>query len=451
MLDIKFVRENPEIVKQNIKNKFQDAKLPLVDEVISLYEQALDAKKRAEALQANRNTLSKQIGMLKGQAKKNPEKAEELEAQIQAITDQVNAEAEERIALEKKADELNGKVRGIMMQIPNIIDPSVPIGPDDSCNVEVERFGEPTVPDFEIPYHTDIIESLNGLDLDSARRVSGNGFYYLLGDVARLHEAVLAYARDFMIDKGFTYVIPPFMIHGNVVEGVMSFPEMDAMMYKIEGEDLYLIGTSEHSMIGRFKDQIISGAELPLTLTSYSPCFRKEKGAHGIEERGLYRIHQFEKQEMIVVCKPEDSMTWYEKMWRYSVELFRTLDIPVRQLECCSGDLADLKVKSCDIEAWSPRQQKYFEVCSCSNLGDAQARRLGIRYSETVEVVNKKGAKTQKTVNKLAHTLNNTVVAPPRMLIAFLENNMNADGSINIPKVLRPYMGGKEKLVPSKK
>ncbi len=450
MLDIKFVRDNPEIVKQNIKNKFQDAKLPMVDEVIALYEQALDAKKRAEALQANRNTLSKQIGMLKGQAKKNPDKAEELEAQIQAISDQVNAEAEERKQLEDKADELNVKVRGIMMQIPNIIDPSVPIGPDDSHNVEVERFGEPTVPDFEIPYHTEIIESLNGLDLDSARRVSGNGFYYLLGDVARLHEAVLAYARDFMIDKGFTYVIPPFMIHGNVVEGVMSFPEMDAMMYKIEGEDLYLIGTSEHSMIGRFKDQIINGAELPLTLTSYSPCFRKEKGAHGIEERGLYRIHQFEKQEMIVVCKPEDSMAWYEKMWRYSVELFRTLDIPVRQLECCSGDLADLKVKSCDIEAWSPRQQKYFEVCSCSNLGDAQARRLGIRYSETVEVVNKKGVKTQKTVNKLAHTLNNTVVAPPRMLIAFLENNMNADGSIDIPAVLRPYMGGKEKLVPKK-
>ena len=451
MLDIKFVRDNPEIVKQNIKNKFQDAKLPLVDEVIALYEEALEAKKRAEALQANRNTLSKQIGMLKGQSKKNPEKAEELEAQIQAITDQVNAEADERKQLEDKAEELNGKVRNIMMVIPNIIDPSVPIGPDDSHNVEVARFGEPVVPEFEIPYHTDIIESLNGLDLDSARRVSGNGFYYLLGDVARLHEGVLAYARDFMIDKGFTYVIPPFMIHGNVVEGVMSFPEMDAMMYKIEGEDLYLIGTSEHSMIGRFKDQIINGAELPLTLTSYSPCFRKEKGAHGIEERGLYRIHQFEKQEMIVVCKPEDSMDWYEKMWRYSVELFRTLDIPVRQLECCSGDLADLKVKSCDIEAWSPRQQKYFEVCSCSNLGDAQSRRLGIRYSETVEVVNKKGNKTQKTVNKLAHTLNNTVVAPPRMLIAFLENNMNADGSINIPVALRPYVGGKEKLVPSKK
>ena len=451
MLDIKFVRDNPEIVKQNIKNKFQDQKLPLVDEVIALYEEALNAKKQAEALQANRNALSKQIGMLKGQAKKNPEKAAECEAQIEAISAQVNAEAEERVTLEKKADELNGKVRAILMQIPNIIDPSVPIGPDDSHNVEVARFGEPTTPDFEIPYHTDIIESLNGLDLDSARRVSGNGFYYLLGDVARLHEGVLAYARDFMIDKGFTYVIPPFMIHGSVVEGVMSFPEMDAMMYKIEGEDLYLIGTSEHSMIGRFKDQIIPGAELPMTLTSYSPCIRKEKGAHGIEERGLYRIHQFEKQEMIVVCKPEDSMEWYEKMWRYSVELFQTLDIPVRQLECCSGDLADLKVKSCDIEAWSPRQQKYFEVCSCSNLGDAQSRRLGIRYSETVEVTNKKGNKTQKTINKLAHTLNNTVVAPPRMLIAFLENNMNADGSINIPVALRPYVGGKDKLVPSKK
>ena len=451
MLDIKFVRDNPEIVKQNIKNKFQDQKLPLVDEVIALYEEALNAKKQAEALQANRNALSKQIGMLKGQAKKNPEKAAECEAQIEAISAQVNAEAEERVTLEKKADELNGKVRAILMQIPNIIDPSVPIGPDDSHNVEVARFGEPTTPDFEIPYHTDIIESLNGLDLDSARRVSGNGFYYLLGDVARLHEGVLAYASDFMIDKGFTYVIPPFMIHGSVVEGVMSFPEMDAMMYKIEGEDLYLIGTSEHSMIGRFKDQIIPGAELPMTLTSYSPCFRKEKGAHGIEERGLYRIHQFEKQEMIVVCKPEDSMEWYEKMWRYSVELFQTLDIPVRQLECCSGDLADLKVKSCDIEAWSPRQQKYFEVCSCSNLGDAQSRRLGIRYSETVEVTNKKGNKTQKTINKLAHTLNNTVVAPPRMLIAFLENNMNADGSINIPVALRPYVGGKDKLVPSKK
>ena len=450
MLDIKFVRDNPEVVRQNLRNKFQEEKLPLVDEVIDLYQRSLEAKKAAETLQANRNSLSKQIGMLKGQAKREPARAAELEAQVDAITAQVNAEAEQRRQLEVEADELNGKVRAILMQIPNIIDPSVPIGPDDSCNVEVARFGEPVLPDFEIPYHTDIIESFGGLDLDAARRVSGNGFYYLLGDIARLHEAVLAYARDFMIDKGFTYVIPPFLIHGRVVEGVMSFPEMDAMMYKIEGEDLYLIGTSEHSMIGRFIDQILPGDSLPLTLTSYSPCFRKEKGAHGIEERGLYRIHQFEKQEMIVVCKPEDSMAWYEKMWRYSVELFRSMDIPVRQLECCSGDLADLKVKSCDIEAWSPRQQKYFEVCSCSNLGDAQARRLGIRYSEAVTVTNRKGQKTTKNVNNLVHTLNNTVVAPPRMLIALLENNLQADGTVRIPEVLRPYMGGKALLVPKK-
>ena len=439
MLDIKFVRDNPEAVKENIRKKFQEEKLPLVDQVIDLYNQALDAKQRAEQLQANRNTLSKRIGMLKGQAKKDPSKAEQAEAEIAAITEQVNREAQEREALEEREKDLNAKVRAIMLTIPNMIDPSVPIGPDDSCNVEVARFGEPKVPDFPVPYHTDIIERLGGLDIDAARRVSGNGFYYLLGDIARLHEGVLAYARDFMIDKGFTYVIPPFMIHGDVVEGVMSFPEMDAMMYKIEGEDLYLIGTSEHSMIGRFKNQILEEDQLPQTLTSYSPCFRKEKGAHGIEERGLYRIHQFEKQEMIVVCKPEDSMDWYEKMWRYSVELFRSMDIPVRQLECCSGDLADLKVKSCDIEAWSPRQQKYFEVCSCSNLGEAQARRLGIRYRESF--VDGKGRKKSKTV--LAHTLNNTVVAPPRMLIALLENNLNEDGSVNIPEVLRPYMGGK--------
>ncbi len=446
MLDIKFLRDNPDIVKQNIKNKFQDEKLPLVDQVIDLYNQSLDAKQRAETLQANRNTLSKQIGVLKGQAKKNPDQAAECEEKIAAITAQVNEEAEERKVLEDKADELSRKVREIMLTIPNIIDPSVPIGPDDSCNVEVQRFGEPKTPDFPIPYHTDIMESLGGLDIDAARRVSGNGFYYLLGDIARLHEAVLAYARDFMIDRGFTYVIPPFMIHGDVVEGVMSFPEMDAMMYKIEGEDLYLIGTSEHSMIGRFKGQILEEEQLPQTLTSYSPCFRKEKGAHGIEERGLYRIHQFEKQEMIVVCKPEDSMDWYEKLWKNSVDLFVSMDIPVRQLECCSGDLADLKVKSCDIEAWSPRQQKYFEVCSCSNLGDAQARRLGIRYRESF--TDAKGKRKSKTV--LAHTLNNTVVAPPRMLIALLENNLNEDGSVRVPEVLRPYMGGKELLLPKK-
>ena len=446
MLDIKFVRENPDIVKQNIKNKFQDEKLPLVDEVIELYGRQLKAKQDAEALQASRNALSKQIGALKGKAKKEPEKAAEYEAQAAEIQAQVTAESEQREQLEKEADELAVRVREIMMKIPNIIDPSVPIGPDDSCNVEVQRFGEAKVPDFDVPYHADIMAAFNGLDLTSARRVSGTGFYYLLGDIARLHEAVLAYARDFMIGKGFTYCIPPFMIHGNVVEGVMSQTDMDAMMYKIEGEDLYLIGTSEHSMIGKFIDQILPEDKLPQTLTSYSPCFRKEKGAHGIEERGVYRIHQFEKQEMIVVCKPEDSMIWYDKLWKNSVELFRSLDIPVRQLECCSGDLADLKVKSCDIEAWSPRQQKYFEVCSCSNLGDAQARRLGIRFKESYEVTDKKGKTVTKTRTVLAHTLNNTCVAPPRMLIAFLENNLQPDGSVVIPEVLRPYMGGKDHL-----
>ncbi len=435
MLDIKFVRENPELVKENIKKKFQDEKLPLVDEVIELDAKQRAAITEASELRAERNKLSKQVGALMGQAKKDPSKlaeAEELKAKVKAQADRLTE-------LEAQEAELEEKVRDIMLRIPQMIDASVPIGPDDSYNVEVQRFGEAKVPDFEIPYHTEIMESFGGIDLDSARRVAGNGFYYLLGDIARLHEAVLARARDFMIDKGFTYVIPPFMIHGAVVEGVMSFPEMDAMMYKIEGEDLYLIGTSEHSMIGRFKDQILSGEDLPQTLTSYSPCFRKEKGAHGLEERGVYRIHQFEKQEMIVVCKPEDSMAWYEKMWRYSVELFLSFNIPVRQLECCSGDLADLKVKSCDIEAWSPRQQKYFEVCSCSNLGDAQARRLKIRYR----------GEDGKTY--LAHTLNNTVVAPPRMLIAFLENNLNADGTVDIPESLRPYMGGKEKLIPIKK
>jgi seryl-tRNA synthetase len=433
MLDIKFVRENPDAVKENIKKKFQNDKLPLVDEVI-----ALDAENRAvitEAsdLRAQRNSLSKQIGMLMGQAKKDPSKAAEAEE----VKAKVSAQAARLAELEAKEAELDEKIRKIMLVIPQMMDPSVPIGPDDSHNVEVQRFGEPKVPDYEVPYHAQIMESFGGLDLDSARRVAGNGFYYLIGDIARLHEAVLAYARDFMINKGFTYVIPPFMIHGNVVEGVMSFPEMDAMMYKIEGEDLYLIGTSEHSMIGRFIDQTIPEAQLPLTLTSYSPCFRKEKGAHGIEERGVYRIHQFEKQEMIVVCRPEDSKAWYDRLWNFSVELFRSLDIPVRQLECCSGDLADLKCKSCDIEAWSPRQQKYFEVCSCSNLGDAQARRLRIRI---------KG----ENGNYLAHTLNNTCIAPPRMLIAFLENNYQADGTVLIPEVLRPYMGGKEKLVPNK-
>ena len=435
MLDIKFVRENPELVKENIKKKFQDEKLPLVDEVVELDAKQRAAITEASELRAQRNALSKQVGALMGQAKKDPSKLAEAEA----IKAQVKAQADRLAELEAQEAELEEKVRAIMLRIPQMIDPSVPIGPDDSHNVEVQRFGEPKVPDFEIPYHTEIMESFGGIDLDSARRVAGNGFYYLVGDIARLHEAVLARARDFMIDKGFTYVIPPFMIHGAVVEGVMSFPEMDAMMYKIEGEDLYLIGTSEHSMIGRFKDQILAAEDLPQTLTSYSPCFRKEKGAHGLEERGVYRIHQFEKQEMIVVCKPEESMDWYEKMWRYSVELFRSFNIPVRQLECCSGDLADLKVKSCDIEAWSPRQQKYFEVCSCSNLGDAQARRLHIRV---------KGADGK---SYLAHTLNNTCVAPPRMLIAFLENHLQADGSVTIPKVLQPYMGGLEVMVPNHK
>ena len=435
MLDIKFVRENPDAVKENIKKKFQDEKLPLVDEVIELDAMARAAITEASELRAQRNALSKEVGKLMGLAKKDPSKLAEAEE----IKAKVKAQADRLAELEAQEAELNEKLRAIMLRIPQMIDPSVPIGPDDSHNVEVQRFGEARVPDFEIPYHTEIMESFNGIDLDSARRVAGNGFYYLMGDIARLHEAVLARARDFMIDKGFTYVIPPFMIHGAVVEGVMSFPEMDAMMYKIEGEDLYLIGTSEHSMIGRFKDQILDGAQLPQTLTSYSPCFRKEKGAHGLEERGVYRIHQFEKQEMIVVCKPEESMDWYEKLWQYSVELFRSFNIPVRQLECCSGDLADLKVKSCDIEAWSPRQQKYFEVCSCSNLGDAQARRLKIRY------------RGEDGKLYLAHTLNNTCVAPPRMLIAFLENNLNADGTVDIPESLRPYMGGKERLVPCKK
>ena len=435
MLDIKFVRENPDTVKENIKKKFQDEKLPLVDEVIDLDVKYRAAMTEANELRASRNALSKKVGQLMGQAKKDPSKlaeAEEAKAQVKANADRL-------AELETLHDELAVRIRKIMLTIPNIIDPSVPIGPDDSANVEVERFGEPVVPDFDIPYHTEIMESFNGVDMDSAGRVSGSGFYYLMGDIARLHSAVTAYGRDFMIDKGFTYCIPPFMIHGNVVEGVMSQTDMDAMMYKIEGEDLYLIGTSEHSMIGKFIDQILPEESLPQTLTSYSPCFRKEKGAHGIEERGVYRIHQFEKQEMIVVCKPEDSMDWYEKMWRYSVELFRNLEIPVRQLECCSGDLADLKVKSCDIEAWSPRQKKYFEVCSCSNLGDAQARRLKIRV------------KGEDGKMYLPHTLNNTVVAPPRMLIAFLENHLQADGSVTIPEVLRPYMGGKEVLIPCKK
>ena len=421
MLDLKFVRENPDIVKQNIKNKFQDAKLPLVDEVIDLDAKNRATKAEADTLRANRNKLSKQIGALMGQGKK--EEAEEVKRQV--------AEGAKRLAeLEVLEKEYEEKILKIMMTIPNIIDPSVPIGKDDSENVEVQRYGEPVVPDFEIPYHTEIMERFHGIDLDSARRVAGNGFYYLMGDIARLHSAVLAYARDFMIDRGFTYCVPPFMIRSNVVTGVMSFAEMDAMMYKIEGEDLYLIGTSEHSMIGKFIDQIIPEEELPYTLTSYSPCFRKEKGAHGIEERGVYRIHQFEKQEMIVVCKPEDSKMWFDKLWQNTVDLFRSLDIPVRTLECCSGDLADLKVKSVDVEAWSPRQKKYFEVGSCSNLGDAQARRLKIRVN---------GADGSKY---FAHTLNNTVVAPPRMLIAFLENNLQADGSVRIPEVLRPYMGG---------
>nr|WP_317284487.1 serine--tRNA ligase [uncultured Dysosmobacter sp.] len=435
MLDIKFIRENPEAVKENIKKKFQDEKLPLVDEVIELDSKRRATIAEADQLRSDRNRLSKQVGMLMGQAKKDPSKLAEAEAVKKQVTD----EAERLAALEKLEAELDAELHKRMLVIPQMIDDSVPLGPDDSCNVEVQRFGECKVPDFEIPYHVDIMESFNGIDLDAAGRVSGSGFYYLLGDIARLHEAVLAYGRDFMIGKGFTYCIPPFMIHGNVVEGVMSQTDMDAMMYKIEGEDLYLIGTSEHSMIGRFIDQILPAASLPQTLTSYSPCFRKEKGAHGIEERGVYRIHQFEKQEMIVVCKPEESKDWYEKLWRYSVELFRSMNIPVRQLECCSGDLADLKVKSCDIEAWSPRQQKFFEVCSCSNLGDAQARRLRIRY------------KDENGKMQLCHTLNNTCVAPPRMLIAFLENNLQADGTVVIPEVLRPYMGGTEKLIPNKK
>ena len=435
MLDIKFVRENPEIVKENIKKKFQDAKLPLVDEVLELDVKYRAALTEGNDLRAARNALSKQVGVLMGQSKKDPSKLEEAEK----VKAQVKADADRLAELEKATNDMSERIRTIMLTIPNIIDDSVPIGPDDSCNVEVERFGEPIVPDFPIPYHTEIMESFDGVDMDAAGRVSGNGFYYLMGDIARLHSAVLAYARDFMIGKGFTYCIPPFMIHGNVVEGVMSQTDMDAMMYKIEGEDLYLIGTSEHSMIGKFIDQMIPESKLPQTLTSYSPCFRKEKGAHGIEERGVYRIHQFEKQEMIVVCKPEDSKTWYEKMWRYSVELFRSMEIPVRQLECCSGDLADLKVKSCDIEAWSPRQQKYFEVCSCSNLGDAQARRLKMRV------------KGEDGKTYLPHTLNNTVAAPPRMLIAFLENHLQADGTVTIPEVLRPYMGGTELLVPKTK
>ena len=438
MLDIKFVRENPEAVKENIRKKFQNAKLPLVDEAIALDAERRQAIADGEALKAERNKLSKANGPLFGKLKKCTDEAERsaIQMEIDANNAAVKADAERMAQLEAKKEQAEATLNKIMLVIPQMIDPSVPIGPDDSCNVEVQRFGEPKTPDFDIPYHTDIMERFDGIDMDAAARVSGSGFYYLLGDIARLHEAVLAYARDFMIGKGFTYCIPPFMIHGNVVEGVMSQTDMDAMMYKIEGEDLYLIGTSEHSMIGKFIDQIIPEDKLPQTLTSYSPCFRKEKGAHGIEERGVYRIHQFEKQEMIVVCKPEDSKKWYEQMWQYSVELFRSLDIPVRQLECCSGDLADLKCKSCDIEAWSPRQQKYFEVCSCSNLGDAQARRLKIRYKDA-------GGKMQ-----LCHTLNNTVVAPPRMLIAFLENNLQADGSVLVPEALRPYMGGKERLVP---
>ncbi|NLK77442.1 MAG: serine--tRNA ligase [Clostridiales bacterium] len=426
MIDLKFLRENPEVVKQNIRNKFQDSKLPLVDEVIELDAQARKTQQEADALRADRKKLSKQIGALMGQGKKD---------EAEAVKAQVNASAERLDELEKKETELQEKVTKIMMTIPNIIDPSVPIGKDDSENVEVQKFGEPVVPDFEIPYHAEIMESFHGLDLDSARKVAGNGFYYLMGDIARIHSAVISYARDFMINRGFTYCVPPFMIRSNVVSGVMSFKEMDEMMYKIEGEDLYLIGTSEHSMIGKFIDTILNEDQLPQTLTSYSPCFRKEKGAHGIEERGVYRIHQFEKQEMIVVCKPEDSKAWFDKLWQNTVDLFRSLDIPVRTLECCSGDLADLKVKSVDVEAWSPRQKKYFEVGSCSNLGDAQARRLKIR-------VNGKDGKY------FAHTLNNTVVAPPRMLIAFLENNLQADGSVRIPEALRPYMGGIEKIEP---
>ena len=428
MLDIKFVRSNPEVVKQNIKNKFQDSKLPLVDEVLELDQKNREIKGEVEALRAEKNKTSKQIGAMMAQGKK--EEAEELKRKVTESADKMEALSAE----EKEVEE---KIKKIMMTIPNIIDPSVPIGKDDSENVELERFGEPVVPDFEVPYHTEIMERFNGIDLDSARKVAGNGFYYLMGDIARLHSAVISYARDFMINRGFTYCIPPFMIRSNVVTGVMSFAEMDAMMYKIEGEDLYLIGTSEHSMIGKFIDTLLPEEQLPQTLTSYSPCFRKEKGAHGIEERGVYRIHQFEKQEMIVVCKPEESMDWYEKLWKNTVDLFRSMDIPVRTLECCSGDLADLKVKSVDVEAWSPRQQKYFEVGSCSNLGDAQARRLGIRV---------KGADGKY----FAHTLNNTVVAPPRMLIAFLENNLQADGSVKIPEALRPYMDGNAVIEPKK-
>ena len=429
MIDIKFLRENPEAVKQNIRNKFQDSKLELVDKVIELDAESRAVKAQADELRANRNKISKQIGALMAQGKKE---------EGMALKEEVTRQAEQLAELEKKEEDLSAKVTEIMMVIPQMIDPSVPIGKDDSQNVEIERFGEPVVPDFEIPYHTDIMEKLNGIDLDSARKVAGNGFYYLMGDIARLHSAVIAYARDFMIDRGFTYCVPPFMIRSNVVTGVMSFAEMDAMMYKIEGEDLYLIGTSEHSMIGKFIDTINKEEDLPYTLTSYSPCFRKEKGAHGIEERGVYRIHQFEKQEMIVVCKPDESKMWFDKLRKNTVDLFRSMDIPVRTLECCSGDLADLKVRSLDVEAWSPRQKKYFEVGSCSNLGDAQARRLKIRV-------------TGENGKYFAHTLNNTVVAPPRMLIAFLENNLNEDGSINIPVALRPYMGGKEKIeVPTK-
>lgn len=424
MIDIKFLRENPEVVKENIRKKFQDEKLPLVDEVIELDAQSRTAQKEADDLRANRNKISKEIGKLMGQGKKE---------EAMAMKEQVNADAKRLSELETQEEELQARILKIMMTIPNIIDPSVPIGKNDTENVEVQRYGEPVVPDFEIPYHTEIMESFDGIDLDSARKVAGNGFYYLMGDIARLHSAVIAYARDFMINRGFTYCVPPFMIRSNVVTGVMSFAEMDAMMYKIEGEDLYLIGTSEHSMIGKFIDTIIPEEELPKTLTSYSPCFRKEKGAHGLEERGVYRIHQFEKQEMIVVCKPEDSKMWFDKLWQNTVDLFRSMDIPVRTLECCSGDLADLKVKSVDVEAWSPRQKKYFEVGSCSNLGDAQARRLKIR-------VNGENGKY------FAHTLNNTVVAPPRMLIAFLENNLQADDSVRIPEVLQPYMGGMKEI-----
>lgn len=428
MLDIKFVRENPEIVKQNIRNKFQDQKLPLVDEVLALDAENRSIKQEVEALRAEKNKISKQIGTLMAQGKR--EEAEEVKKKVAAQADRVNE-------LTEREKEVEEKLKKNMMVIPNIIDPSVPIGKDDSENVEIEKFGEPVVPDFEIPYHTEIMERFDGIDLDAARRVAGNGFYYLMGDIARLHSAVIAYARDFMIDRGFTYCVPPFMIRSDVVTGVMSFSEMEAMMYKIEGEDLYLIGTSEHSMIGKFIDTILPEETLPKTLTSYSPCFRKEKGAHGIEERGVYRIHQFEKQEMIVVCKPEESKMWYDRLWQNTVDLFRSLDVPVRTLECCSGDLADLKVKSCDVEAWSPRQKKYFEVGSCSNLGDAQARRLKIRVSG-------------ESGKYFAHTLNNTVVAPPRMLIAFLENNLNADGSVKIPEVLQPYMGGMKVMMPKK-